>query len=94
MIYWGWKRPPFFMEIKAYTSAGCFYCDQLKELFKRANLEYTTLEVTAENKAHFRREHPNVISFPYVIIDGEGVGGLVETAKFLIKRGLVSAKKE
>jgi|TARA_A100001035_G_scaffold102462_1_gene80190 glutaredoxin len=82
------------MEIKAYTSPGCFYCDQLKELFKRAKLDADVILINKDNKEQFRKEHPQVGSFPYVIIDGEIVGGLVETAKFLVKRGLVSAKKE
>ena len=33
------------MKIVAYTTQGCFYCDQLKELFKRANLEYESVPV-------------------------------------------------
>jgi len=82
------------MEIKAYTSPGCFYCDQLKELLKRAKLDANVILINNDNKEQFRKEYPQVGSFPYVIIDGENIGGLVETAKFLVKRGLVSAKKE
>ena len=33
-------------------------------------------------------------SFPYVIIDGEVIGGLVETAKFLVEKNLVSSNKK
>ena len=38
--------------------------------------------------------YPDAISYPYVIIDGEEIGGLVEAAKYFIKEGLVSARKE
>jgi len=83
------------MEIVAYTTPGCFYCDQLKELFKRADLEYTVTTVnTIEQKNEMKLKYPLANSYPYVIIDGEVIGGLVETARFLVKKGLVSSKKK
>ena len=83
------------MEIITYTSPGCFYCDQLKELFKRAELEYELITVaTPEETQSFREKFPEVRGFPYVIVDGESVGGLVETAKLLLEKGLVSSKKK
>ena len=83
------------MKIVAYTTAGCFYCDQLKELFKRADVAYTAYRVGSAEfpKSKFAREHPGAKSFPHVVIDDEVVGGLVETAKYLMERGLVRAKK-
>ena len=81
------------MEIKDYTSPGCFYCTQVKELFKRAELEYEESVINETNRAEFRAKYPLAVSFPFVLIDNEPVGGLVETARILVKRGLVSAKK-
>ena len=90
------------MEIKAYTSKGCFYCDQLKELFKRAELEYQS--VLVEDSPQYKegstmtrnefKQYPNALGYPHVIIDGEELGGLVEVAKYLVKNGYVSSKKE
>lgn len=82
------------MEIKAYTTTGCFYCDQLKELFRRAELEYESIEISEGAKLNFRKQFPRSGGFPYVIIDGKHVGGLVETAKFLMEKGFVSAPKK
>ena len=83
------------MEIKAYTSPGCFYCDQLKELFKRAEVDYEAVEVGREyTREKFQADYPKATGFPYVIIDGEPVGGLVETAKVFLQKGLVSSKKK
>lgn len=93
MIYWGLVTTLFFMEIKVYTSPGCFYCTQVKELFKRAELEYEESVIDETNRAEFRAKYPLAVSFPFVLIDNEPVGGLVETARILVKRGLVSAKK-
>ena len=90
------------MEIVAYTSRGCFYCDQLKELFKRSELEYQTVlvedspqykEGSTMTRNEFKQKYPNAVGFPHVIIDGTEYGGLVNTAKFLVKYGYVSSKK-
>jgi|TARA_B100001741_G_scaffold104827_1_gene86320 glutaredoxin len=90
------------MEIIAYTSKGCFYCDQLKLLFQRADLEYTSILVddgpeynkgSTMSRNEFKQKYPNAVGFPHVIIDGEQYGGLVNTAKYLVKNGYVSQKR-
>tara|TARA_B100001996_G_scaffold357832_1_gene322018 strand:- start:565 stop:831 length:267 start_codon:yes stop_codon:yes gene_type:complete len=88
------------MNITVYSTDGCFYCAQLKELFKRAELEYDLVKVgkreIASNditREDFQELFPRVSGMPYVIIDGVEIGGLVETAKFLVKKGVVSSGK-
>ena len=89
------------MHLKAFTTSNCFYCTQLKELFTRVQpngkevLEITTIHVGRDiSKDYFKLEHPDAIGFPYVLLDGEPLGGLVETAKLLLQKGYVSAKKK
>ena len=83
------------MDIKIYTSEGCFYCDQMKELCKRADVPYTSIQIEKDiTSDEFRKAYPLSNSTPYVIIDGEEIGGLVEAAKYFIKKGLVSARKD
>ena len=79
------------MDIKIYTTPGCFYCEQMKELCKRAEVEYESEEIESEV---LNARYPNAKSYPYVIIDGEEIGGIVEAAKYFIKKGLVSARKD
>ena len=82
------------MNIKIYTSPGCFYCDQMKELCKRAEVEYESFMLDEDiSRDDFLKMYPGVVSTPHVIIDGEAVGGLVEAAKYFMKEGLVSANK-
>ena len=38
-------------------------------------------------KSQFEIEHPNAVGFPHVIIDGEEIGGLQNTAKYLVDKG-------
>tara|TARA_Y100001968_G_scaffold253246_1_gene238868 strand:- start:1772 stop:2023 length:252 start_codon:yes stop_codon:yes gene_type:complete len=82
------------MEIIIYTSTGCFYCVQVKKLCKRAELEYKEIAVGIDIKQEELLElYPDCKGYPYVIIDGEPIGGLVETAKKFVKEGLVSSGK-
>ena len=82
------------MNIVAYTLTGCIHCSHLKELFKRANVEYTEMllrkDLTVEQ---FSNQYPNINSFPFVVIDDEVVGGLVDVVKLFVKEGLVSSSK-
>ena len=82
------------MEILIYTTSGCYYCDQAKQLCDRANVDYQTQEVGVDiPREDFTKLYPHVTGYPYVIIDGKEIGGLVETAKFFLKEGLVSVNK-
>lgn len=88
------------MHLKAYTTVKCFYCDQLKELLKRIDPETKDIKVDLiqvgkdVSKEFFTYEHPDAIGFPYVEIDGEHIGGLVETAQILLRKGFVSRNKK
>ena len=84
------------MDIKAYSTPGCFYCKQLKELFDRAGIEADIVDIPNHPDEHrkFREEHPDATGFPYVIIDGEYIGGLVDTAKIFLEKGMVTSKKK
>ncbi len=82
------------MEIIIYTTEGCFYCEKIKELCVRANVEYTSYLVGTDiEQKEFVKKYPLAQGYPYVIIDGEIVGGLVETARLFLKKGLVSSGK-
>ena len=77
------KEPP-----KVYTIPSCHYCDKVKELFKIIEQPYMLIVVGKDvTKSQFEVEHPNARGFPYVIIDGEEIGGLQNTAKYLVDKG-------
>ena len=81
------------MVIKIYTKPGCKYCSQVKELMQRAGFEYEEVHVNTNSlREEFYSDYPSAKTYPYVIIDGEPVGGLVETAKLFVIKGLVSSK--
>jgi glutaredoxin len=83
------------MDILVYTTSGCKYCSQVKELLQRADLEYKEVLVnTPELKMEMVSKYPQAKTYPHVIIDGESVGGLVDTAKLFLEKGLVKAKSK
>lgn len=83
------------MKIQIYTIPGCGYCDHVKELMVRANLDYEHYQVGKDiAQPDLLKQYPLAKGYPYVIIDGEPVGGLTQTAKYLIDKGLVSSRKK
>ena len=83
------------MEIVAYTLVGCSHCSSLKELFRRAETEYNEVMVNRDMTVQeFREKYPGVVNFPYVVIDDAPVGGLVESVKLFVEKGLVSRSKK
>ena len=77
-------------------------CGHAKELCRRANLEYIEIEPGAPGqmaKWEFQQKFPNIQGFPYIIISQQNESdmqfiGVVELAKFFLKKGLVSAEKK
>jgi glutaredoxin len=83
------------MEITAYTLPGCSSCVTLKQLFERAKVEYKEQKIRVDiSSEQFNQDYPTVTAFPYVVIDGEPIGGLIDVARLFVEKGLVSSKKE
>tara|TARA_B100001996_G_scaffold15397_1_gene12780 strand:- start:531 stop:839 length:309 start_codon:yes stop_codon:yes gene_type:complete len=81
------------MDITVYTVNGCHYCSQMKELLRRANLEFKKVKVGEDiTREEFLEEYPGAIGYPFVVIDGVEYKSLVDTAKFLVENKLVSSK--
>jgi len=83
------------MEIVSYTLPGCVHCTHLKELFRRAGVEYSEVKVKSEiTVEQFHLKYPEVNSFPFVVIDDVPLGGLVDTVKLFVQKGLVTSSKK
>lgn len=83
------------MDITAYTLPGCGHCKSLRELFLRANVEYTEIAVKKDIPLEtFTKSFPDVENFPFVVVDDTPIGGLVETVRLFVKQGLVSSSKK
>jgi|TARA_B100001996_G_scaffold194029_1_gene148553 glutaredoxin len=81
-------------DIKLYTTHGCGYCIKMKELFKRAEIDYYEEIVVGQQDDPIRREllkkYPMAVGFPFVAINDEPIGSLVEVAKWMLEKELIS----
>jgi glutaredoxin len=67
----------------------------MKDLMVKAKVNYTQVIVGRDMDAHeFKTKFPEVTSYPYTLIDGEPIGGLVDAVKFFVDKGLVGTKKQ
>ncbi len=83
------------MNIIIYTRSGCKYCSQVKELMSRSQFEYEERFIsTPEQRQKFLTEHAGAKTYPYVIIDGKPIGGLVETAKLFVENKWIKAQNQ
>ena len=74
--------------IKIYTIPACHYCDKVKELFRIIDEDYSSVVIGTDlTKSQFEIDYPDAVGFPHVIIDGEEIGGLQNTAKYLVDKG-------
>jgi glutaredoxin len=82
------------MDIVMYSIPGCAYCSHAKELFRRAEVDYEHYIVGKDlTRTELLEKYPLAYGYPYIIIDGEPIaGGLVETVKLFVQKGLVSSK--
>jgi len=80
------------MEIVIYSIPGCSYCTKMKQLMEKAEVEYQQVIVGKDiTNEDFKSKYPEVGSFPYTLIDGEPIGGLVDAVKLFVEKGLVSS---
>lgn len=82
------------MNIQIYKRPGCSYCDKIDELMRHVEIEPEIIIVSEDiSLSDFKEKFPNATGVPHVIIDGKEIGGLVETVKYFVEKGLVSSKK-
>lgn len=82
------------MDIQIYKKPGCGYCVKIDELMTRAGIEAEVIMIGKDITVdEFKTKYPNASGVPHVVIDGEVIGGLVETVKYFVEKGLVSSKK-
>tara|TARA_B100001964_G_scaffold47748_1_gene53382 strand:- start:1636 stop:1944 length:309 start_codon:yes stop_codon:yes gene_type:complete len=83
------------MDITVYSIPDCLHCSRVKELFERAELDFTNLVVGQDiSKEVMTHKFPLAKGFPYVIIDGQAIPGLQATAKYLVDRGFASKMRK
>ncbi len=79
------------MNISVYTLPNCSSCSHMRELMSRANQTYEEISIGTDiTYEDFKQKFPGIEALPYVVINDEPVGGLVEVALKFLKEKLVT----
>ena len=77
-------------EFLIYSKVGCTYCDKLTTLMTQYDIPYTKITLGEDYTIDEFVEKFGRATFPRVMFNEELVGGMRETAQFLVKKGYVS----
>ena len=73
-----------------YSKEGCPYCDKVQEVLKLSGLNFVTYKLGKNfDEAGFVSEFGEGSTFPQVVLNGEKLGGCVDTVKFLKEKQLI-----
>ena len=78
------------MKITIYTKANCANCTTAKQLLKSKGLEYEEVKTDLNEATRwtFFSEYPDVRQMPFILINGQRVGGLAGLQAALKQVGL------
>lgn len=69
--------------VKVYSLDDCDHCENLKNFLNRIGEEYEEMILNKDiSFKEFSKLYPNIKKFPYVEIDGKGIGGMIDTARY------------
>lgn len=82
------------MDIVVYKTSGCGHCIKIGQLMERAGVPHTSYMMGKDfTLTEFKEKFPEISSFPFVVIDGKPIGGLMDTVKLFVEQGLVSSRQ-
>ena len=79
------------MNFAVYTKEGCPYCDKIKKVLDLTKTTYVVYNLGEQfDKKSFYDEFGEGSTFPQVIVDGQRIGGCVESIKFLQEKKVIN----
>lgn len=77
------------MNITIYTKSNCPNCTTAKQLLKSKGLEYEEMDTDyTPIRSELFEQHPDVKQMPFILINGQRVGGLAGLQAALKQVGL------
>ena len=72
------------MNFAVYSKESCPYCDKIKQVMDLTKLSYVVYNLNEDfDRDSFYGEFGQGSTFPQVVVDGNKLGGCVDTIKFL-----------
>lgn len=77
------------MNFIIYSKNGCYYCDQIKKVLTLANIEYLSYDLGKDfTKEDFYSKFGSGSTFPQVLLNGNRLGGCMQTIKYIKENNL------
>lgn len=71
------------MDVIVYSKPSCPFCTKAKALLESKGVEFNTIEIGTDiQREEFMETFPNVRTVPFIIIDGNHVGGYQDLEKY------------
>ena len=78
------------MNFAVYSKKGCPYCEKIKQVLDLTKLSYVVYNLGEHfDKKSFYDEFGEGSTFPQVIVDGQKLGGCIDSIKFLQEKKVI-----
>ena len=78
------------MNFAVYTKDGCPYCDKVKQVLELTESKFVVYNLGQHfEKKEFYGEFGEGSTFPQVVVDGNKLGGCIDTIKFLKENQII-----
>ena len=79
------------MNFAVYSKDGCPYCDKIKKVLDLTKTSYVVYNLGEHfDKKSFYDEFGEGSTFPQVIVDGQKLGGCIDSIKFLQEKKVIN----
>ena len=79
------------MNFAVYSKEGCPYCEKIKKVLDLTKTSYVVYNLGEHfDKKSFYDEFGEGSTFPQVIVDGQKLGGCIDSIKFLQEKKVIN----
>ena len=80
------------MNFAVYTKEGCPYCDKIKQVLELTESRFVVYNLGQHfEKKEFYGEFGEGSTFPQVVVNGQKLGGCVDTIKYLKEQKIIKS---
>ena len=78
------------MNFAVYTKDGCPYCDKVKQVLELTGSNFVVYNLGEQfDRKSFYDEFGEGSTFPQVVLNGDNLGGCIDTVKYLQEKSIV-----
>tara|TARA_S200000501_G_scaffold337022_1_gene342812 strand:+ start:574 stop:810 length:237 start_codon:yes stop_codon:yes gene_type:complete len=78
------------MNFTIYSKEGCPFCERIIKILELGNFQFVEYKLDEDfNRFEFSEEFGGNATFPQVTINGQKMGGCIETVKYLREHNMI-----